>query len=180
MQQLKNRDIHLQIYVGAISKNKANDKGIDDLLSHTLKDKEDLLHKELNFILNEKEAIGEYLQLHKITIWNDFKLSELWHLNNPSKFAEFHKEILKELPEFKIGRHNWRFDEEGKIESTRPIETYEQFWNEIDKKTKTDGTRILFTNLTTSKVCGFSKTEVLVDTYSPTANLYLYTSIRPL
>lgn len=138
MQQLKNKNIHLQIYVGAVQKNEQNDKGIDDLLTNTLKGKEDELKDEFGFLLNEKDPVGEYLQLHKITIWNDFKLSELWCLNNPGKFAEFHKEILKELPEFKIGQHNWRFDENGTIESTRPIESYEQFWNEIEKRGKDD------------------------------------------
>ncbi|OJU49714.1 MAG: hypothetical protein BGN96_10630 [Bacteroidales bacterium 45-6] len=128
---LKNRGLYLEIFIGHVLRNDNGDKGVDDLLTKSLQGKEDELLKDVNSLVNEKNLKGNYLQLHKITLMGDLKLSELWALDNPASFAERHKNVLKELPEFKIGRHQWRFNEKGELENTRPIEQDEQYWEEI-------------------------------------------------
>jgi DNA primase (bacterial type) len=138
MRTLKNRNKYVEIFFGYVKKNDAGDKGIDDLLSNSLKDKEDLLLKDIEFAINEKDKAGEYVQLHQITSISDSKIEEYWHLNNPKAFAKHHKEILKNLPEFKIGKHKWRFDGED-IVSAQPIDSDEQFWEEKYKKDKDGG-----------------------------------------
>ncbi len=133
---LKNRGLYLEIFVGHVIKNQNGDKGIDDLLTKTLAGKENELVKDLNHLQNEKDLTGKYLQLFKITLMGDLKLQELWALDNPASFATRHREVLKELPEFKIGKHQWRFNDEGELENTRPLELDEQYWVEIKNEKK--------------------------------------------
>ncbi|PID95377.1 MAG: DNA primase, partial [Bacteroidetes bacterium] len=70
--------------------------------------------------------------------WSDTKLQELWHLQSAAVFAEAHKDVLQDLPEFRLGKYLWRFGADGVIESAQPIESYEQFWEEVPK-TNRDG-----------------------------------------
>ena len=141
--QLKNsRGIYLEIYIGNVIKNDNGDKGIDDLLANTLKGKESELVKDIDFLINERSLKGNFLQLHKITTWPDAKLYELWNLHNAEAFAMFHKEKLKLLPEFRIGKYRWRFNEQGKIESAQPIEEDEKYWEEIHKEDRQGNERI--------------------------------------
>lgn len=136
MRTLKNREIYVEIYFGHILKNEKNDKGIDDLLANTLHEREEELVEDINHLINEKDLLGKYIQLYKITTWTDHKLEEIWALNNPKAFAARHVSILKDLPEFRIGRHKWTINEKGELESAQPIENDEQYWEEIEKRDK--------------------------------------------
>lgn len=132
MRALKNREIYVDIFIGHVKKNEKDDKGIDDLLSNSLKGKEKELLDDINFLINEKNLSGKFLQLFKITSWTDNKLEELWSLNNPQVFAKTHIEVLKHLPEFRINRHIWKFNEKNEIESAQPIEADEKYWEEVN------------------------------------------------
>lgn len=138
VETLRNRNIYLDIYIGHVLENENKDKGIDDLLVNTLKDNPDILLQDINTLINKKNLDGEYLQLYKITIMGDLALQELWSLQSPQAFAERHKEKLKELPEFRIGKHSWRFNESGELENTRPLEHDEQYWR-VNVKHNKDG-----------------------------------------
>ncbi|MBR4094706.1 MAG: DNA primase [Bacteroidales bacterium] len=140
---LKNRNLYLELYFGHILKNSNGDKGIDDLLTNTLKGKENLLKEDIERTINLKEKIGEYVQLYKITTYTDSKLQEIWGLNSAQTFCNKYKEVLKDLPEFLYGRHKWRYNEQGELVTAQPLEPEEQFWDEnikTDKngKSKTD------------------------------------------
>lgn len=134
MRTLKNRDIFVEIYFGHVLKNEKWDKGVDDLLTNTLQDVEDNLKKDIDYLINEKDLLGEYIQLYKISTWEDPKLLRLWGLDSPKSFVEIHKDVLKDLPEFRFGRHKWRINEAGELESAQPIEADEQFWEEKERK----------------------------------------------
>lgn len=132
-----NQGIVLEIYFGYITK--GPDKGIDDLLANKLKGNEQLFVKEIDTLFNEKEMKGKYVELHKVSIWNDYKFEQLWSLDNTQEFAIRHKSILENLPEFTIGKHRWRFAD-GKFESAQPLESDEQYWQVeeyVDKQGKT-------------------------------------------
>jgi uncharacterized protein YciU (UPF0263 family) len=133
MRSLKNREIYVEIYFGYVKPNNEHDKGIDDLLANTLKGREDELKTDIDYLINEKNLSGKYLQLHKITVFTDHKLQELWGLHNPKVFADMHYEVLKDMPEFTFGRHKWQFNENRELESTQPIESDEQFWQKNEK-----------------------------------------------
>lgn len=139
MYDLNDRNISLEIYIGYVLPNEKQDKGVDDLLTNTLKGKEQELMKDVEASLFRKELKGNYIQFHKVTIWNDRKFLELWSLDSPTKFAKKYSEILRPLPEFRIGNSKWRFNESGKVESAQPIESYERFW--IEKINERSGER---------------------------------------
>jgi len=131
-----NLGINIEIYFGHILPNEKNDKGIDDLLYNTLKTKEADLKGDLNELINKKEFDGKYVKLYKITTWTDMQFSDLWGLNGAIAFANKHKEILRDIPEFKIGKHKWRFNSDGECESAQPITDEEKYWDEDTWETK--------------------------------------------
>ena len=134
--KLKNRELYVELYFGYILKNKADDKGVDDLLANTLNGKEDELKKDIEHAKNEKQMTGRYVQLHKITTATDGKIMDIWKLNNSKEFCQRYYEQLKELPEFTFGKRKYRFSAAGELESAQPVEAEEQFWK---KSTKKDG-----------------------------------------
>lgn len=140
MRMLKNRGIMVEIFIGHINKNDEGDKGLDDLLADKLAGHEEELAEDLEFACNEKSGMGKYVEVFKITTWNDQKLRELWNLHSHEKFAEQHREVLQELPEFIFGRYAWKFDENGKLVSALPYDEDEKFWNEDYKET--NGNRV--------------------------------------
>jgi len=127
-----NLGIYIEIYFGYL---KTEEKGIDDLLNGSLKEKETDLFKDIDTAINEKDGEGDYIQLHKISTMPDLKLMELWSLHSAKEFATKYKEQLEGLQEFIIGKHKWRFDEKGDIQPTQPLEPDEQYW---EKYIKTD------------------------------------------
>jgi hypothetical protein len=139
---LKSRDIYIEIFFGHVNSKK--DKGIDDLLNNTLKGQEDLLLKDLEKLTNDKNFTGKYLTLYKITSATDHKLEEYWYLNHPAQFAEAHRDVLKNLPEFRIGKHIWKFTEDGEFVSAQPIELDEQFWNENERTDRSGNSYIVY------------------------------------
>lgn len=144
MRTLKNRDLYVEIYFGYVLKNEAGDKGVDDLLANTLRDKENELSSDIDLLINEKDLKGQYIQLHKITTATDYKIMEIWGLHNPKVFAERHKAVLKDLPEFLIGKHKWRINESGELESAQPIESDEQYWEEVERMDRSGNARTSF------------------------------------
>ncbi|KAA6348222.1 DNA primase [termite gut metagenome] len=141
MRSLKNRNIYVEIFIGHVNKNEAGDKGIDDLLANSLKNKEDELAQDINTALNSKKGLGKYVEVFKITTWTDHKLMELWNLHSQEAFSNRHKGILQNLPEFVFGRFRWRFDEKGNVILAQPFDEDEQFWEEVIKTDRSGNTR---------------------------------------
>lgn len=133
-----NIGIYVDSYFGHVNENEKNDKGIDDLLANTLKGKEDELVSDIEFAFNEKSGIAKYVSIHKVSTISDYKLREFWSLESAEKFATKHKAILEKVKEFRIGKHRWRFKEDGTFESAQPISEDEQYW-ELEEWTGRDG-----------------------------------------
>ena len=64
MRTLKNRNIYVEIFIGHIQKNKAGDKGLDDLLANSLKGHEEELAKDIEAACNEKKGLGKYVEMY--------------------------------------------------------------------------------------------------------------------
>ncbi|MGL4519604.1 MAG: CHC2 zinc finger domain-containing protein [Phocaeicola sp.] len=141
MRTLKNRDIYVEVFVGHIHKNAENDKGLDDLLANSLKDRENELADDLEFACNEKKGQGKYVEMFKVTTWTDQKIKELWCLHSHESFAERHKEILQHLPEFRFGRYRWKFDDSDNVVLAQPFDEDEKFWNELEKTDRAGNVR---------------------------------------
>lgn len=127
---LRNQNIDLEIYYGNVLKNEAGDKGIDDLLTNSLAGHEDDLAADIMAAKNEKGGAGKYVQLYKITAINDSKIQAQLDLQSPKAFCEKHYDELKHLQKFLAFGREWRFTEDGQLESAQPIEPEEKFWSE--------------------------------------------------
>ncbi|WP_291528577.1 primase-helicase family protein [Bacteroides sp. UBA939] len=133
MRELKNRNIYVEVFIGHIQKNSAGDKGLDDILANTLAGNEDELAADIEFACNDKKGLGKYVEMFKITTLTDHKIAELWCLHSHEAFAERHKDVLINLPEFVFGRYRWKFDDSGKVVLAQPFDDDEKFWNEETK-----------------------------------------------
>jgi len=123
-----NTGIYLETYFAHIRDNEANDKGLDDLLANTLKDKERELADDFDHAMNEKDGQGKYVNAYKISTITDIKLLEYWNLDSAEKFAEKYKDKLINLVEFQISKHKWKFDEAGKLVPSQPLQEDERYW----------------------------------------------------
>lgn len=140
MRTLRNQDIYVEIYIGHTIAHHG-DKGIDDLLTHTLKGNETAFIEDLNHAINEKKMLGRFVELFKITSWSDHKLEEIWGLDSPTSFARMHKEQLSQLPEFTYGRHKWKMDANGNLVLAQPFDDDEKFWDEMEIQTRNGDVR---------------------------------------
>lgn len=136
MRTLFNLGIKIDIWFGYVRNNEKDDKGIDDFLNGTLKGHEDKMAGDIEKAMNDKEGLGDYVQLHKITMMSDAQIADLWHLNDADKFAKVHKEELQHLQEFYIRKIKRRFNEEGELELDQPLLPDEQYWEEEQVNTK--------------------------------------------
>ena len=134
MNRLKNRNLYAEIYFGYVQKNEAGDKGVDDLLTNTLKGREHELLEDIAAAKNEKDMTGRYVRLHKITTATDSKIMEIWGLQSAQEFCGRYRDILSRIPEFTFGRNRIRFNEKGEIESAQPLQSDEIFWEEVMRK----------------------------------------------
>ncbi len=139
-----NNGIYLETYFASI-KNDFNEKGIDDLLAGTLKEKEIELSRDFENSINNiktKNGEGKYINLIKITSISENKLEELWGLQSAETFAAKYKEDLKDIPTFKIGKYIWRFKQEADetntiLELAQPLVDDEMYFcpeKRFDKK----------------------------------------------
>jgi len=134
-----NHGIYLELYFARVKQNNNNDKGIDDLLVNTLKDRENELFKDFNEAINnirEKNGEGKYIQVNKITTLTDIQIMQLWEFDNTKNFLKKHKDtLLIYFPNgeiFKIGKLEWRYNQEKKdFEPAQPLTLDEQYWEEI-------------------------------------------------
>jgi DNA primase len=136
LRTLSNLGSAVEIYFGYIKFNDAKAKGIDDLLCTVLAGKEDDLKADFDFAVNDKAGAGKFIQVNKITMLPDDKIADFWLLNDAEKFAETHKNRLKDLKEFKIKGLMRKFNEQGKLEMAQQLFKEEQFWDEQEKESR--------------------------------------------
>ena len=144
LMSFKNLNIYLEIYFGHLRDN-GQDKGIDDLLTNKLKGEELKLRDDFDHAMNEKDGGGEFVQVYKISDMVDLKLKEIWKLDSVHKFAEKYKSRLIDMPEFRFGMHNWKFNEGGEVVSAQPLLDDEQYWKKEAWQTKDGRDRVSLT-----------------------------------
>ena len=130
-----NIGIYLELYFAHVRDNEANEKGLDDLLAGSLKEREKELADDFDHAMNEKDGQGTFINCYKISTVTDIKLLEFWNLDSAEKFAEKYKDRLIDLVEFQISKHKWKFDETGKLIPAQPLQDDERYYI---KETKTN------------------------------------------
>ncbi|MBQ9475180.1 MAG: DNA primase [Bacteroidales bacterium] len=125
---LRNQQLEVEVYYGHILKNEKQDKGVDDLLANTLKGREEELLQDIEKARNEKQHLGVYVQLYKITTATDAQLRDQFYLQSAQVFCEHYFEELKHLRKFICKGREWTFNEKGQLENAQPVQPEEQFW----------------------------------------------------
>lgn len=139
-----NIGIYLELYFAHIKDNEAQDKGLDDLLANTLKGKENELAADFDHVLNEKDGQGTFVNAYKISTITDIKLLEYWTLHSAEAFAEKYSDRLIDLVEFQIGKHKWKFNEDGKLVPSQPLQEDEQYWQREEIETRMGNTKVQY------------------------------------
>jgi len=112
-------------------------KGADDLLialephltpAHPLAE-------DFRTALRSHTSEGQHIRMHLITSASDAQIKEIWHLHSPRAFMLHHQEQLKSMPEFRINKHRYRWNEaEQAFESVQKLLPAEQYWYTVDTK----------------------------------------------
>lgn len=142
LRTLANLGTPVEIYFSNIRYNEENpEKGIDDLLAGSLKDKENELLEDFETAYNDKNGAGKYVEVRKITMLPDVKIADFWLLNDADAFAKYHRKRLENLKEFQIKKLLRRFDDKGNLELAQKLLPDEKFWDEDIKVSKTGDTK---------------------------------------
>lgn len=148
MNELVNQNIYVEVYYGHVTKNDAGDKGIDDLLTNTLRGKEETLAEDIRQAMNTQLLTGTYVQLYNITEVSTTKIKEQFYLTSAQVFCEHYKDQLKILREFVCMGWKYRFNEKDELVSASPVEPDEKFW-EKDETRKGEPLKFVYTNAMT-------------------------------
>ncbi len=116
---LHNIGLSVNIWWGHVNENPAGDKGIDDLLAHTLAGREDDLRVDIDKAMHAHDGHGEWCDLHNISTMSDAKIQDYWMLNDPKTFFAAHKAQLAAIPTFKIGRIRYKVEEDELVPVSR-------------------------------------------------------------
>lgn len=120
--------IYVDIWFAHVNENEAGDKGIDDLLVNTLKDREHELLPDIDNAMIAHDGKGQYIDIINVTSYSDTKILELWKLNNKDDFFAIHEDRLLELKTFKFGDVFYRVTD-GKISMATEFGTGTEFWS---------------------------------------------------
>ena len=148
MNELVNQNIYVETFYGHVLKNDAGDKGIDDLLTNSLKGKEKDLADDIRFAMHENLLGGKYVQLYNITEVSPTKIKEQFYLTSAQAFCEHYKDELKNLREFRCMGWKYRFNEKEELVSASPVEPDEQFWEKDDSR-RGEPLKFVYTNAMT-------------------------------
>ena len=106
--------LDVDIWWGHVNPNDAGDKGVDDLLTHTLKLRENELSEDIDFAMTSHNGKGKFVDIHKITDVSDIKIRDFWLLNDRQAFFDRHYARLSQVSTFKIGGVTYK-ESDGKI-----------------------------------------------------------------
>ena len=119
-------------------------KGIDDLIVRGL-EKVENLKVDFEKALVDRKGEGEYVNCYKITDISEYKLKEYWKLHSIPAFIEAHKEELKKIKEFTIGKIRRRWNEEAnEFELAQKLLPHEQYWKKTEWEDRAGNDRIKY------------------------------------
>lgn len=125
------------LYFGYIKPNERGDKGIDDLICGTLKDRERLFKEDIEKTVTTIDGRGLYVNVHKISALSDYAIRDFWKLNKHEDFYKEHIDELKGLESFRIGNVSYTVTD-GHIQPRVRCASEGEIWNVTYK---TDGTK---------------------------------------
>lgn len=134
VESMQNVNVSVDVYIGHINENEADEKGIDDLLCGTLKGQENLLAADIKTAMLAHDGKSQYVNIHKISTLSDYQIDSFWNLREPEKFFERYKAQLEPLGRFRIN-HMTYYVEDGKLKVATKYDSDNELWNvDIDEK----------------------------------------------
>ncbi len=125
--------LDVDIWWGHVNHNEGNDKGVDDLLNHTLRDREEELLEDIETAMMSHDGHGVYVDIHNITSYTDYKIQQFWNLTSNDDFFSLHKERLSKLKTFRFDKTFYVVDKEkDKITRATEYGNGEEFWLKYD------------------------------------------------
>ena len=97
-------DYSADAWFAHINKTESEAKGIDDLLCSDLKGKEADFKKDLDAAMSAHDGKGEWVSVYKISTLSDYKIKDIWLLNDDAAFLQKHKSELESIPSFTLHR----------------------------------------------------------------------------
>lgn len=123
---LAKRELYLNLYFVGLKD--TNFKGVDDLLTLKLNEREHEFQEDIRQGMLDKQGRATHCTVIKVSSITDSQVYQIFALQSPKDFAARHHEKLSKLEIFKIGYNKWRFNADGEIEPAQPIMSDEQFW----------------------------------------------------
>lgn len=105
------------------------EKGMDDLLTRSLKGREVELKDDFEQAFVDREGKGAHVHVLNITTMSEYKLMAMWHLQTPQEFIKANRETLLERNEFNINGYAYHWVD-GEPVLKDQIHEDEQFWNQ--------------------------------------------------
>lgn len=161
VETLHNRGASVDVWFGHINENEAGEKGIDDLLTGTLRGKEETLAEEIRLTMKTHDGKGTHVNIHKISSLTDYKIMEFWGIRDRAAFFEKHKQQLAGLSHFRFAKIFYRKGDNGEFVRSSTVGTEEDFWavtfTEKDGKPKKECEFRIRTALSFLEANGFYK-----------------------
>lgn len=128
VETLHNVGTYVDVWCAHINANERGDKGIDDLLCGTLKDREPELLEDITKAMKSHDGKGEFCDFFKISTLTDMQIMDIWNLRDREKFFEIHADRLKDLSVFKFGSVTYLRSESGEITKATTSGSDAEFW----------------------------------------------------
>lgn len=143
---LYNMGFAVDVWWGHVNDNENHDKGIDDLLCHSLLEHESDLVASIDEAMHAHNGVSQWVNIHKITSVNDKQIEDFWLLNDDQAFYERHAARLTEVETFKIKNIRYKV-ENGKLIQVNRYSSDVDIWSiEHDSK---DREKVIFNTLET-------------------------------
>lgn len=128
VETLHNQGVSIDVWFGHLNENENGEKGIDDLLTGSLKGSEDKLAEEFRYTMKTHDGIGEHANFHKISSLSDYQIMEFWNLRSKDKFFAMHSERFSDLSHFRFGKVYYRKNEHGEFVRSKSSFGDSDFW----------------------------------------------------
>lgn len=128
VQTLHNSQLFVDIWFGHVNANVHGEKGIDDLLTGSLKGSEQTLIGDIAYAMNAHDGKASHITIHKISPLTDHQIFNYWLLRSPEEFFARHADELKPLQYFRFGRVNYRRGPDGIIVKASAQGSDKDYW----------------------------------------------------
>ena len=142
-----NLKIDVEAWWGHVNDNPAGDKGVDDLLTGTLKDRESLLIEDAEKAMHTPQGAGEYVTIKKISTMTDMRIRDIWALNDDQEFFNRHREQLAGLETFRLGRVRYKVADGQMVVQSKYKSEGEIYNTEINELGETKKVGLNYTEL---------------------------------